>query len=200
VLVGPHSEYFVIDTAGQQNVLGVHFRPGGAFPFFGLPADELHGQHVSLRELWGGFARQLREQLLAARTPEARLDLAEMALLRQMRTPSPHPAVRYALGEFQGPRRVRDVCAATGLSARRFIELFRREVGMAPKQYCRVRRFQRVVQSAGMAAVDWSAVALEAGYCDQSHLIHEFREISGLSPSAWAGLRTGHRNHVPIPG
>jgi len=47
--------------------------------------------------------------------------------------------------------------------------------------------------------VDWCGVALDAGYSDQSHLIHEFRAISGISPGMWAGLRTEHRNHVPIP-
>jgi AraC-like DNA-binding protein len=204
VLVGPHSEYFVIDTAEQQCVMGVHFRPGGGFPFLGMPADEMHGQQVSLRDLWGGFARELRERLLAAEGVKARFDLLEAALLRQTLRPLGfHPAVHFAIGQFGAPRQstVADVVENTGLSARRFIELFRAQVGMSPKQYSRVRRFQRVVQGLGMESdVDWCGVALDAGYCDQSHLIHEFRAISGISPGVWAGLRTEHRNHVPILG
>jgi len=201
-LVGPHSEYFVIDTAEQQSVMGVHFRSGGAFPFLGLPADELHGQHVSLRDLWGGFARELRERLLMVDSVRARFDLVEAALLRQVQRPmARHRAVGFAIGEFHHrPRRtVADVCEETGLSARRFIELFRQQVGMTPKEYSRVRRFQRIVQGLGNATdVDWCDAALDAGYCDQSHLIHEFRAISGISPGTWAGLRTEHRNHVPM--
>jgi AraC-like DNA-binding protein len=202
VLVGPHSEYFVIDTAEQQCVLGVHFRPGGGFPFLEMPADEIHGRQVSLSDLWGGFARELRERLLAVEGVKARFDLLESALLRQaQRRLGFHPAVHYAIREFGAPRQttVAEVVEQTGLSARRFIEVFRTQVGMSPKQYSRVRRFQRVVQSLGMEPdVDWCGVALDAGYCDQSHLIHEFRAISGISPGVWAGLRTEHRNHVPI--
>ncbi len=92
-----------------------------------------------------------------------------------------------------------DVCAETGLSARRFIELFRCQVGMTPKQYSRVRRFQSIVQRLPEGvAVDWSGAALDAGYYDQSHLIHEFQAISGISPGTWEALRTEHRNHVPL--
>lgn len=202
VLVGPHSEYFVIDTAEQQCVMGVHFRPGGGFPFLALPADEMHGQQVALSDLWGAFARELRERLLAVESVRARFDLLEAALLRQVQRPLGfHPAVRYAIGKLAAQRQptVGELVDETGLSARRFIEVFRAQVGMSPKQYSRVRRFQRIVQGLRMEAeLDWCGVALDAGYCDQSHLIHEFRAISGISPGAWAGLRTEHRNHVPI--
>src|SRR5438309_1729813 len=53
VLAGAHSEFFVIDTASQSSIMGVHFRPGGAFPFFNLPAGELRDLHLSLDTLWG---------------------------------------------------------------------------------------------------------------------------------------------------
>jgi len=204
VLVGPHTEYFVIDTAEQQCVMGVHFRPGGGFPFLLMPADEMHGQQVALGDLWGGFARELRERLLALDSMNARFELLEAALLRQVRRPLGfHPAVRYAIREFgaRSRRTVADVVEETGLSARRFIEVFRAQVGMSPKQYSRVRRFQRIVQGLGMERdIDWCGVALDAGYSDQSHLIHDFRAISGISPGVWAELRTEHRNHVPMMG
>jgi AraC-like DNA-binding protein len=201
-LVGPHSQYFVIDTAQQGRVLGVHFRPGGAFPFLRLPADELHGQHVSLSDLWGGFARELRERVLRAATVEQRFDILEAALGARMVKPlEHHRAVRFALDEFRGggTRTIADVTDAAGLSARRFVEVFKQQVGMPPKQYCRVRRFQRVIRGLPVAgAIDWAGVAAENGYFDQAHLIHDFRAISGLSPGEYTGLRTEHLNHVPM--
>jgi AraC-like DNA-binding protein len=203
-LVGPHSEYFVIDTAQQGCVMGVHFRPGGAFPFFRPPANELHGLHVSLSELWGGFAREVRERLLAARTVEAQFDVLEAALMARLARPlERHGAVSYALQEFYGggERTIADVGEATGLSARRFVEVFKQQVGLAPKQYCRVRRFQRVIRSLPPGRVlDWAGVAADCGYFDQAHLIHEFRTISGLSPGEYAAARDEHLNHVPMPG
>src|SRR5580704_8310199 len=73
LVVGAHSEFFVIDTAEQHSVAGVHFKPGGAFPFLGLPAGELHNTLLSLQDLWGRLADQLRERLLEAATPRAKL-------------------------------------------------------------------------------------------------------------------------------
>lgn len=202
VLVGAHSEFFVIDTSSQQSVMGVHFRPGGAFPFVALPADELHGLQVSLRDLWGGFACELRERLLAIDDPAARLDLLEAALLSRLARPlAHHPAVGFALRELHGAacRSVGDITQETGLSARRFIQLFRQQVGMAPKLFSRVRRFQHVIRHLPPAgAVDWADVAAGAGYFDQAHLIHDFRALSGISPGTYAALRTEHTNHVPL--
>jgi AraC-like DNA-binding protein len=203
VLVGPHSQYFVIDTAEQQSVAGVHFCPGGASAFLSLPAAELHGLHVSLADLWGTFAAELRDRLLGARTPEARLAIMEAALLARLnRDGRRHPAVAYALGQFHAaPHSLGEVTEATGLSTRRMIDLFQREVGLAPKRYCRVRRFQNVIRRVSLApSVDWSALALDCGYCDQAHLVHEFRAISGLTPTAYLALRTPHLNHVPMAG
>ena len=201
-LVGPHSQFFVIDTAQQVRVLGVHFLPGGAFPFLRLPAGELHDLHVSLSDVWGGFARELRERTLAAATVEQRFDLLEGALLARLAKPlEHHRAVRYALSEFQcgGKRTIADVTQTTGLSARRFVEVFQQQVGMPPKQYCRVRRFQHVIRSLPPGpAIDWAGLAAEHGYFDQAHLIHDFRTISGLSPGEYVGLRSEHLNHVPI--
>lgn len=203
VLVGPHSDFFVIDTAEQQSVAGVHFLPGGAFPFLRVPAAELHGVHVGLDDVWGGFARELRECLAAAPNVEARFDLLECALLRQLARPlAHHPAVAFALREFRGApgNAIARVREATGLSERRFIELFRQQVGLTPKLYCRVRRFQSTLRRIPMGAVDWADVALAGGYFDQAHLIHDFRAISGLTPGEYAELRTPHLNHVPLAG
>ena len=75
-VAGAHSEFFVIDTAEQHSVAGVHFKPGGAFPFFDLPANELHNQLVSLDDLWGGLAAELRERLLEAPAPQGKFRCA----------------------------------------------------------------------------------------------------------------------------
>lgn len=58
IVAGPHSEYSVLDTAHEASVIGVHFKPGGAFPFLGLPAGELHNLDVSLDVLWGREVRR----------------------------------------------------------------------------------------------------------------------------------------------
>ena len=203
ILIGAQSEFFVIDTAEQAGVIGVHFKPGGAFPFFKLPAGELRNKYVALETLWGRDAKDLRERLLEAPTPDAKFRVLEQYLWKRVSKPlERHPAVGYALREFQGAagaRTVADVRGQIGLSARHFIQVFADEVGLTPKLFCRVQRFQETVRRIGMGQrVDWAGMALDCGYFDQAHFIHDFRAFLGLSPSAYAAQRTGHLNHVPI--
>jgi AraC-like DNA-binding protein len=206
VVVGAHSRFFVIDTAEPQSIIGAHFRAGGAFPFFGLPAGELHNTLVSLEDLWGAEAAvTLRDRLLEAATPRAMFQVLKEALTaRASRRLERHPAVDYALREFHaGPhkRTIAEVTGQIGLSPKRFIERFTGEVGLTPKLFCRIRRFQRVVRLVQNAQpVDWAGVAADCGYFDQSHFIHDFHAFSGLNPATYLTLRTQHLNHVPILG
>src|SRR5258708_39659548 len=64
LVVGPHAEFFVIDTSRPRTIMGVHFKPGGGFPFFRLPMYELANTHLPLDALWGGKAEELRDPLL----------------------------------------------------------------------------------------------------------------------------------------
>ncbi|MGZ3340422.1 MAG: AraC family transcriptional regulator [Reyranella sp.] len=199
VIAGPHSRFFVLDTSQPSSLIGIHFRPGGAFPFLALPMDELRNRHVSLEVLWGGRAVALRERLLATEGAEARLLLLERALLFLQQPHFRHAAVSHALTAFRrGSRRIADVVDETGLSPRRFIRLFSDEVGLTPKSFCRIRRFQRTVALLHQVhAVDWAETALACGYSDQSHMIHDFQDFAGLSPTTYLSRRTEHMNHVP---
>jgi AraC-like DNA-binding protein len=207
ILSGTYSRFFVIDPLQHASILGVHFRPGGAFPFLGAPAGELADTHVDLETLWGPSAAELRERLCAAATPAERFFLLEEALLSRLRrSPEHHGAVPAALDMFEptgAAVRVRDVVEHIGLSQRRFIQVFTGEVGLTPKLYCRVRRFQRARSLVRQAAApDWARVAVDCGYFDQSHLIRDFLAFSGLSPADYLHRQSERvlPNHVPQLG
>ena len=202
-VAGPHSSFFLLDTTLRQDLVGVHFKPGGAYPFMRPPLVELRNRDVDLASLWGPVARELREQLAEARTDDERFATIERVLLAQGRDRMQHhPAVRFALREFMRVPHVRTVAAvsdAIGLSQRRFIQLFTEQVGLTPKVFCRVRRFQKAIRQAHRSRiVNWTELAIDCGYFDQAHFIHDFQAFSGLTPSAWAAQRTEHVNHVPI--
>lgn len=203
VLCGAHTEYFVIDTASQASVIGIHFKPGGAFPFFKLPADELLNLHVSLDTIVGETANDLRNKLLDAKTTETKFHILEQLLQTNVVWPLVrHPAVGFALKEFQSllyARTISDLTEQIGISPRHFIRMFRKEVGMTPKQFCRVRRFQEALCLISMGQqIEWAEIALTCGYFDQSHFNHDFRVFSGFNPSAYLMNRSEHRNHVPF--
>src|SRR5262249_2592343 len=137
------------------------------YAFLALPLDEIRNQHVALEALWGPAAGALREQLIAADGAEARLRLLERFLLSRAPEARPrHPAVARAVAAFcKGPHRVGDVVGDSGLASRRFIRLFNEQVGLTPKAFCRIRRFQRTVALLHRAdAVDWADTAVACGY------------------------------------
>jgi len=202
---GPTSESFIIERRPMDQLLGVHFKPGGAFPFLGFPFSELHNTHVSLADLWGERrAERLLSMLNEAPTIEGKFLTLERWLLRIANRPlRHHPAVTFAIEALRketGLYTCADVVAKVGLSQRRFIELFRTEVGMTPKLFYRVERFQQVIHAiCSSTDVDWINLALDHGYSDQSHFNHDFREFSGLRPTEYLGLRTGEPSHVLYP-
>jgi AraC-like DNA-binding protein len=203
VIVGPRAKHFIIDTHEQMRVAGIHFHPGGVFPFIGMPTSELYGQQVNLEDFWGRSGRSLREQLLEASTPNRMFDLMEKHLLRHAKKGlQRHAATHHALREIAdgpGVERIAQLTDQVGLSPRRFIEVFRKEVGLTPKVFCRLRRFQRALRAvARQETVDWAHVALSCGYFDQAHFIHDFKAFSGLNPTTYLALRTPHLNHVPL--
>jgi len=113
----------------------------------------------------------------------------------------PHPAVTFALASFQAGRHsISEVTAQLGLSPRRFIHLFKEAVGLTPKVYCRVLRFQdtlRLIEN--NQQISWADLALSCGYFDQAHFIHDFQAFSNLTPQAYLAQRSPFRNHVPLP-
>jgi AraC-like DNA-binding protein len=198
---GPHSESFVIDVASQFFVAGVQFTPGGALPFFDPPLAELANRQVPLDRLWGGLADELRDQVLASSSAEARLDTIERVLLSRLRLGRAlHPAVDYAVRRLQRcGEPVGQVVRRIGMSHRRFLDLFVGQVGLTPKRFARVRRFQRVVQQVHAGRpVHWAEVALSCGYYDQAHFIREFAEFSGVNPTTYLAAAGPHANHVRL--
>jgi AraC-like DNA-binding protein len=203
VVAGARSQSIVIDTSRSLSFLGVRFKPGGAFPFLGLPVGELQDLNVEPAALWGASARTLREQLLHAAAPETRFGILERFLLERLhKARARHLAVQYAIdviGASAGAASVASIVERTGLSPRRFIATFREQVGLAPKVFCRLARFRRVIgQIRAAESVDWADVALGCGYFDQPHFIHDFREFAGVSPSAYLRHRTSSTNHLRI--
>ena len=207
VAAGARSASMVLSTAQPLTLMGVGFRPGGGFPFFACPAGELQDLSIPLDALWGATANFLREQLLEATTVADRFAILESHLLEYLHArssaPRRHPAIHYALNAFQSGSPATTVAAIvehTGLSARKFIELFRSQVGLTPKVFSRMCRFRRALASIGPAAdLDWAETALACGYFDQAHFIHDFRQFAGVSPAAYLRRRTTNPNHLRIP-
>jgi AraC-like DNA-binding protein len=155
-----------------------------------MPADAFYNDRVPLDLIWGSTASELRDRLREASTAAEKFDVLEKTLLERVnRRLELHAAVRYGLEQFaRAPhiRSVLEVAREAGMSRRRFAQLFREQVGLTPKLYCRLRRFQGVMREISLHQhVDWADLAVAGGYCDQAHLANEFRLFSGISPAAY---------------
>jgi AraC-like DNA-binding protein len=202
VIGGPTLRSQIIDTAEQIRVMGVVFRPGGAHALCREDHRVLVAGDINLDDMFGAQAYGLRQRLLDTPQPQQRLDLLEQWLHRQLRLPALDPVVSHALAVLQREpqsARIAPLVRDTGLSEYRFGRLFRRQVGMGPKQFARLTRFRTVVdQVRRQQRVDWSRVAADGGYGDQAHLTHEFRAFSGMTPTAFIAARGIYANHIPL--
>ena len=165
-LTGP----LLLRSAGATRILGVRLRPGGAGQLLGMPMEELTDRVVA--------AADLDLQPLARCST---LSEVERALLDQERG-SADELVDEAARLLGHTPDVGAAAALLGVSPRQLERRFKARVGMSPKYFARIRRFQRVfpaIEDAG----DWVDAAVACGYYDQAHLIRDFRAFAGEPPS-----------------
>jgi len=200
-LQGPSARPAVVDTADQRAILWVAFRPGGAAPFFPRLAEACD-QLVPLDAVWGRRGRALREELLAAGSPAAMREVVEAALLAAAEPPRPDPALATAVAALHGGASVAEAADRLGWTTKTLVRQFSAGVGLAPKRFARVRRFQRLLSAAATrldaTGGDWARLAAESGYHDQAHMIHDFRSFAGQSPTEYTPRSAAEHNHVPF--
>jgi len=201
---GPRTRSVVIATTSRHELLGVHFKLGGASPFLEFPVGDLQNAGISLSHLWGERnAQRLLSILYEAPTGDAKFHVLEQ-WLRQLAGDrlQKHPAVSFAMRAFCSSPfgSATEIADKTGYSQRYFIELFRNQVGLKPKQFHRLYRFRKVIEAVQrQTQVDWTDIGLSVGYFDQAHLIHDFRQFTDLTPEQYLRFRTPFINHVRVP-
>lgn len=191
-IAGVGRERFTYELEGEGRVFGVKFRPGGFLPFLAGPVSHLTGRSFPLATLWGGAdSRRFADELAAAGDLDDLVAVAERHLRAHWPPPDPEVAevgrIVHALLHDRSVRRVDDVSARFGVSARSLQRLFQRYVGVSPKWVLqRYRLHEAAARLAEGTAGSWAEVAVELGYFDQSHFIRDFTRAVGMTPVAYA--------------
>jgi AraC-like DNA-binding protein len=194
-VAGLHDTYSDSRWLGRSNGVQVDFTPIGAHLFFGMPMHLLSNRVLELDDAIGVDGRRLVEQLRGTSAWDARFRILEAfvvsRLLGASRDPSPEVVWAWQKLDRSGGRApIGSIATELGWSQKRLIARFREQVGLPPKTLARVLRFDRAVSAlAGVAAPDWTGIALECGYYDQPHLVREFREFAGTTPTEFLALR-----------
>ena len=205
LFLGLYSHHQHIDTIDLSELTGIVFHPGGTVPFFPDSTHTFTNSETSLEDLWGRAALNLRNDLRQAPTPTQKFNLLDFALrhrLSESETRRRVPTIDYALSKIQSSpasTTVAELSRDTGISPRRLSQLFREQIGVSPKLYCRIQRFQQAVQQLHRGEdVHWVELALSCGYYDQSHFANDFRAFSGISPTHYSTTQRRWANHIPL--
>jgi len=170
---------------GRSHGMQIDLAPLAAHMLFGFPLDALANAVVPLEDALA--EPSLPERLYLAGTWSARFDLLDRVLAARLSAAPPvRPELIWAwrkLCAAQGDIRIGELTEELGWSRRRLVARFREQIGLPPKAVARLLRFEHA-RELGRRSVrpDWTRIALECGYYDQSHLINDFRAVTGTTP------------------
>jgi len=204
-LVGLWKTCHIVDWPLHVQFFGIHFKPGGAYPFLRFPLSELNGQVVSLDAIWGQYALEVREQLYAAPTLRAGFDVLEHLLLARFNEP-PYglEVVQYATAEIvrnRGALSIQLLSDRIGISQNHLGTQFKRFIGIPPKEFARLYRFAHVLHVIDSThTMNWTSIAHQAGFYDQSHFNKDFVAFTGYSPTDYLRLRRRVQTDNPEHG
>jgi AraC-like DNA-binding protein len=180
---GLHDRQVTTEHPGRSLGMQVNLDPLAARALVGGPLHELAHRTVPLEEILDPY---LVERLADASEWDARFALLDDTLGRRLADARPSPEVAWAwrrLRATHGRVASGELAAELGWSRKRIVARFRDEIGLPPKAVARLLRFERARELAG--TMSWGELAFECGFSDQSHLIAEFRRITGRTPETF---------------
>lgn len=190
-ITGPMTRPMRLRSTAPMNLFGICFRPGGGYPFFKTPANELVDKCPDVGGLWDAEGRRFVERIQNdCRTTTSRIEASDTYLSNVLEQRSREDtAINRAIEAIElakGRITIDQLAGRLGISYRHLERKFRERVGVSPKQLCRNTRFKHVYKNAETSLpINWADVALSCGYYDQAHLINEFKHFTGTSPAEY---------------
>ena len=202
-IFGVDRRLFTRSLSGSGQVLGVRFLAGCFRPFWQAPISQLTDRVVPAARLFGPQAERTRQAIMCASArfggsagseddADARMIGYAETLLCAVRPERDPMAQQVAdlvsrITADPGLRRVDELAAASGMTARSLQRLFADYVGVSPKWVMRRARLHEAAERADSGEpVDWASLASDLGYADQAHLTRDFTTTLGVSPTRYA--------------
>jgi AraC-like DNA-binding protein len=176
---------------GRFDVFTIHFQASGFHRLFRVPMADLADRAYDAQSVIGPIVLEIEQRLAGASSFQERVRIAMDFLLRHLRERSSADAVSVIANRFlleRGALRVDDAAASAGLSARQFERRFTHQVGLPPKRYARIVRFNAALKAKITAPRRlWTDIAHDYGYYDQMHMVRDFETFTGESPATFVG-------------
>ncbi len=174
-------------AGSETRIFAVRFFPGGAHYFHGMPTHLFTGSNYCLEEIWPENVEIIGERILEARDFNERVRIMDQYLNQLLsRRTSDCDLMKNLLHRIfvsGGSVGIKELAEREAISERQLNRKFGQWIGISPKKFSEVVRFQSVlhsIQSGG--SVDWTELALKHSFFDQAHLIRDFRRFYGASP------------------
>lgn len=186
---GMHRNYISISAHEDSEMLVMQFKPFGSYPFLHVHADFINELVVPAHEILGDELYELRESICDAATTEHKLLLAENWLIDRFDEAKAPPAdIVEFIAQLQAEPvdSLNDLIEAYPASQKKLIDDFKKYVGLTPKYYQRILRFNDLLKKLhDNNEISWTDIAHDCGYFDQSHFIKEFKHFSGFNPGEY---------------
>lgn len=200
---GFRTKPLTIPSGEKSEMLIVQFKKGRAFPFSIEPMQNLRNSVINAELIIGTDILTIREQLMGDLSPLEKCQLLERLLIQHFQKKLiENPFVDFAISKiFASPNQssIKTISDKAGYSQKHMIKIFKEHVGVTPKEFLKVIRFQKVIQQIEeIDSIDWSTIAFDCGYYDQSHFIADFKAFSGFTPTKYLQKRGDYLNYVPI--
>ena len=184
---GIHDAPVFTESSQPTRGLQINLTPIGAHLLFRVPMDSLANRVVALDDIFGVEARRLTERLQEAPTWARCFDILDEVIGKRVTSArAPNALVvraSHVLRATRGAASIARLARDLECSQRHLIATFREEIGVTPKTYARIVRFDHAVkQLRSPDGVRWAEIAGASGYYDQAHLIRDFHEFAGLTP------------------
>ncbi len=185
---GQQESYIETGSHGDTVLLGAQFASHGAYRLLRIAQHELRDKVIELEALLGDRVLGLRQQLLEAGSPQDCFALLERWLLGLLdRGSEIHSSVlaTHRIATIDpGRLELKNVSRDLGVSREHLIRRFREQIGLTPKAYANILRFDRALKLARRARDSWAGIAADCGYYDQAHLVRDFQRYAGRAPTS----------------
>ena len=180
-----------IQPTGRVGLFGIRFHPHGAYPILKSPLYEFTDKVIALNSVWGKFTKEIEDRILTAQTNRDRVNIIEEILLKRIYSDNyskdyfVDASVNFII-DHRGLVSIENLSNEIGISRRQLEKKFKSFVGIGPKLFARIIRFQNILKAIDKnRGYDWLSIINKGDYYDQSHLIKDFKAFSGQNPSSY---------------
>jgi AraC-like DNA-binding protein len=193
-ITGPSGNFNRFRVRESFGMVGAYVYPFAIPRLFGIPVSLLSNHSPCFKTVLGAEGKELENRIMEAADNRERISLLSAFLQRgAARYKETDLSMRHVISRLihsRGNGKVEKLAAESFLSVRQFERKFRDNAGFSPKLFSRIIRFQSALAAYGKKNGSLTSLALDCGYYDQSHFIHEFRSFSGLHPSDYFSGKT----------